>query len=350
MILAAGYLLWMYQRIVFGEVSDFLKGLGHHLTDMTPTEILTLGPLAALVVVFGLFPGLVLDLVQGSVDASSSRDVGAAGPDRARAADRASSLIALPILYVVGRLIWVARIDLPAVAARRPTASASDRRRGRVVSAADLNVIAPLLAAIATAIAILLVDLVAAEPARRRSVFAALAGLAVTAAVTVAVGVGRGDLGVRRSAAMYRLDALTTFLDLLFISIVAMTIVFAPDYLDAARPARRRVRDRPRVRDVRGDGDRRVGRPAAALPRPRAHGPARLPARRLPQVGQLLDRGRDQVLPPRLVQLGDLPVRARVRLGPDRLDEHRRRREHPDPASRPARRRSARASRWASRS
>ena len=30
---------------------------------------------------------------------------------------------------------------------------------------------------------------------------------------------------------MYRLDALTTFLDLLFISIVAMTIVFAPDYL-----------------------------------------------------------------------------------------------------------------------
>ena len=29
------YLLWMYQRVFFGEVSDFLKGLGHHLTDMT---------------------------------------------------------------------------------------------------------------------------------------------------------------------------------------------------------------------------------------------------------------------------------------------------------------------------
>jgi NADH-quinone oxidoreductase subunit M len=67
MILAAGYLLWMFQRIAFGELSDFLKGLGHHLTDMTPVEILTLTPLAALVVVLGLFPGLVLDIIDGSV-------------------------------------------------------------------------------------------------------------------------------------------------------------------------------------------------------------------------------------------------------------------------------------------
>src|SRR3954465_2193636 len=48
MVIAAAYLLWMYQRLAFGELSEFLKGLGHHLADMTPTEILTLGPLAAL--------------------------------------------------------------------------------------------------------------------------------------------------------------------------------------------------------------------------------------------------------------------------------------------------------------
>ena len=46
----------------------------------------------------------------------------------------------------------------------------------------------------------------------------------------------------------------------------------------------------------------------------------------------LLDRGRDQVLPARLVQLGDLPVRARVRLGPDRDDAARRRRRRRSPA------------------
>jgi NADH-quinone oxidoreductase subunit M len=67
MILAAGYLLWMFQRVVFGETSDFLKGLGTHLTDMKPVEALTLVPLGALVVIFGLYPGLLLDLVQNSV-------------------------------------------------------------------------------------------------------------------------------------------------------------------------------------------------------------------------------------------------------------------------------------------
>ena len=62
MILAAGYLLYMFGRIVFGEVSEFFASLGDHLTDMTPVEILTLAPLAALVVVFGVQPGLLLDL------------------------------------------------------------------------------------------------------------------------------------------------------------------------------------------------------------------------------------------------------------------------------------------------
>ena len=41
---------------------------------------------------------------------------------------------------------------------------------------------------------------------------------------------------------------------------------------------------------------------------------------------RLLDRGRDQVLPPRLVQLGDLPVRAGVHVGRHRHHQHRRRR------------------------
>jgi len=68
MILGAGYLLFMYQRVIFGEVSDFLENLGGHLTDMTPIEVLTLVPLATLVVVFGVQPGLMLNLIQGSVD------------------------------------------------------------------------------------------------------------------------------------------------------------------------------------------------------------------------------------------------------------------------------------------
>jgi len=70
MILAAGYLLWMFQRVAFGELSEFLRGLGDHLTDMKPIEAMTLVPLGALVVVFGLFPGLILEVISGSVNAT----------------------------------------------------------------------------------------------------------------------------------------------------------------------------------------------------------------------------------------------------------------------------------------
>ncbi|MDQ3938405.1 MAG: NADH-quinone oxidoreductase subunit M [Chloroflexota bacterium] len=67
MMLAAAYLLWMYQRVIFGDVSDFLRGLGHHLTDMNRVEVLTLTPLAVLALAFGVFPGLLLELWQGPV-------------------------------------------------------------------------------------------------------------------------------------------------------------------------------------------------------------------------------------------------------------------------------------------
>jgi NADH-quinone oxidoreductase subunit M len=105
MILAAAYLLWMYQRVAFGELSDFLRGLGHHLTDMTPVEVLTLAPLGALVVAFGVAPGLVLDLVQGSV-ANVLGDVGAGSPIPI---SREVGLLAIAIVigYVVVRIVYV---------------------------------------------------------------------------------------------------------------------------------------------------------------------------------------------------------------------------------------------------
>src|SRR5690349_16854924 len=111
MILAAGYLLWMYQRIIFGELSDFLVGLGGHIFDMTPVEILTLTPLAALIVVFGIQPALLLDLVQGTVSETLAA-VGHGGP------------IAVAPELVVVALVIVAVLILArtgaAVAAGRP--------------------------------------------------------------------------------------------------------------------------------------------------------------------------------------------------------------------------------------
>jgi NADH-quinone oxidoreductase subunit M len=67
LVLGAAYLLFMYQQVVFGELSEFLRGLGSRLTDMTRLETLTLAPLAILVVAIGVFPGPLLDVIQAPV-------------------------------------------------------------------------------------------------------------------------------------------------------------------------------------------------------------------------------------------------------------------------------------------
>jgi NADH-quinone oxidoreductase subunit N len=90
----------------------------------------------------------------------------------------------------------------------------------------DLVTISPFVAAILTAVVIVVVDL--AWPGRSSlAVGVSLVGLAITALLTLYVGQTPADA----FGGAYRVDALTTFLDLLFISIIALSIVFGPDYL-----------------------------------------------------------------------------------------------------------------------
>jgi NADH-quinone oxidoreductase subunit M len=64
-ILSAGYALWLYRRVVFGALEkDSLKGI----TDMTPREVVVLGPLIALTILFGVYPAPILDITAASVD------------------------------------------------------------------------------------------------------------------------------------------------------------------------------------------------------------------------------------------------------------------------------------------
>ena len=112
MILAAGYLLYMYGRVVFGEVSDFLAGLGDHLTDMTPVEILTLVPLGTLVVIFGLQPGLLLNLVSGTV--TSTLDTVKPSAPIAIPPSVVIGLLVLLVVLVLARIGWVLLHPRPA--------------------------------------------------------------------------------------------------------------------------------------------------------------------------------------------------------------------------------------------
>ena len=111
MILGAAYLLWMFQRIAFGEVSAFFQGLGHHITDMSAIEILTLAPLAGLVVAFGLFPGLLLDLFPRTVDATL--ESAAAGQPIAIPTEAVLLVLGFYAGFIVGRIVYAAVVEEP---------------------------------------------------------------------------------------------------------------------------------------------------------------------------------------------------------------------------------------------
>jgi len=65
-ILSAGYALWLYRRVVFG---DLIKASLMTITDMNGREKLMMAPLIFFTLLLGIYPALVLDLIGPSVDA-----------------------------------------------------------------------------------------------------------------------------------------------------------------------------------------------------------------------------------------------------------------------------------------
>jgi NADH-quinone oxidoreductase subunit N len=95
------------------------------------------------------------------------------------------------------------------------------------MNASDAVTLAPFIAAVLVAGAILIVDVIA--PGRKvPALAAAFLGLALVAGLTLVTG----QTHETAFKGGYVVDDLTTFLDLLFVSIVALTIAFAPDYLE----------------------------------------------------------------------------------------------------------------------
>ena len=63
-ILSAGYALWLYRKVIFGELD---KPKLAAIKDLDYREVITLGPLAVLTILFGLFPKPILDMSAVSV-------------------------------------------------------------------------------------------------------------------------------------------------------------------------------------------------------------------------------------------------------------------------------------------
>jgi NADH-quinone oxidoreductase subunit M len=75
-VLGALYLLWMYQRVVFGPV---VHEENRALADLGAREIVVLAPVVVLCVVLGVYPAPVLTRVQPSVDRTIQRVLVRAG-------------------------------------------------------------------------------------------------------------------------------------------------------------------------------------------------------------------------------------------------------------------------------
>src|SRR5690606_7712395 len=63
MILSAVYLLWMYQRVMFGPLSN---PKNHDMKDLNAREVVYLLPFIVLIFVMGIFPNIFLDDIRPS--------------------------------------------------------------------------------------------------------------------------------------------------------------------------------------------------------------------------------------------------------------------------------------------
>jgi len=65
LILGAGYMLWLYQRIIFGTITN---PHNEHLADMNLREIVAALPLVILVFYIGLYPNAAFQIIHASAD------------------------------------------------------------------------------------------------------------------------------------------------------------------------------------------------------------------------------------------------------------------------------------------
>jgi NADH-quinone oxidoreductase subunit M len=64
LVLGAAYSLWMYKRVIFGQVANATVA---RLTDADPRELLALGLLAAAVLAMGIYPRPLTHAMHASV-------------------------------------------------------------------------------------------------------------------------------------------------------------------------------------------------------------------------------------------------------------------------------------------
>ncbi len=64
LVLAAIYMLWLYQRVMTGPVAKGNEGIG----DLKARELIVVAPLIALLLILGVYPKPLLEVINPAVD------------------------------------------------------------------------------------------------------------------------------------------------------------------------------------------------------------------------------------------------------------------------------------------
>jgi len=78
-VLGAGYVLWMYQRTMQGTLNPTLTEAPRMRQDLTRREVVVVAPLVALILLLGVYPKPVIDVIEPAVQATLS-DLGVSDP------------------------------------------------------------------------------------------------------------------------------------------------------------------------------------------------------------------------------------------------------------------------------
>ncbi len=121
-MLSSLYILWLYQRVMTGPVAEG----NERIRDLVPREILVVAPLIALLLVLGVYPKPVLDIINpavgntmatiGQYDPACRCRPAGAGTYRGRRKDHADDVCSYAHTQ---RRIWAAVTDIHRLRCRR---------------------------------------------------------------------------------------------------------------------------------------------------------------------------------------------------------------------------------------
>ena len=314
-ILSAVYMLWMFQRVFYGKVTnDHNKGL----PDLSFREWAIVGPLAAAAIGMGVAPERVPQADGAGHPAHRrSRPVAPADAGRGRVAEvHQADAASAGAAEAEGSRMPQGLKDLKASEVPAPRSLA---RGGAMMISGQFDAIIPMLCVALAGLVVLL-----AEAFRGKGEKMPIGGLAIIGLVGAGVGLDPA-VGQRapRSFGVVTADNFGLFVNLVLVGVGLLTVMFSSQTIERDRlPAGEyyaMMLFAHRRHDADGAGDRSAG----DLPRARDHVDRGLrPDRHAPRSAAE-HRSGVQVFPARRVRQLVLPLRHRVPLRRHRHHQHR---------------------------